>query len=140
MRRASECPRGSAFGRHAAVALAFVALTACGCCDPKGQFELLATVVDGPTGQLIPTPAFGGDAAYAKCNSFYGGGGGVGGGTQTSGPCLIWIVFADENGKSVTIGADGYESQSFAVPKAPSDACGPPDSKKMTFRLKRSGS
>jgi len=121
-------------------AILIVALAAiAGCCDPKGQFELLATVVDGPTGQIIPTPAFGGDAAYAKCKTFYGGGG-IGGGNQNNGPCLVWIVFANENGKAVTIGAEGYEPQSFTVPKADPNACGAPDTDEKTFRLKRSGS
>jgi hypothetical protein len=132
--------------KRVAIALAFVALVAfplafadSGCCDPKGQFELIATVVDGPTGQLIPTPSFGGDASYAKCKTFYGGGG-IGGGNQNEGPCLDWIVFADENGKTISIGAEGYEVQSFTVPKGDSNACGAADTEKKTFRLKRSGS
>ncbi|HVY47064.1 MAG TPA: hypothetical protein VHB21_14350 [Minicystis sp.] len=126
---------------RAAASLLFAAAGALalgGCCNPKGQFELTATVVDGPTGQLIPLPGFGGDAAYAKCVTHFGDqNGGMGGGTQSMGPCRSWLVYADENGGTIKVTAAGYASQSFQVPKSNEDACGPPDTATKTFRLQR---
>jgi hypothetical protein len=132
--------RGPAIG-VAVVALVALALavTFAGCCDPKGQFELVATVVDGPTGQLIPMPVFVGDAAYAKCQSYFGQMNGAGGSAQNKGPCFKWLVYANENGKSIIIGAEGYHSQTFDVPKGDPNACGLPDTSTKTFRLKRTG-
>ena len=119
-------------------AVAAVSFWVRGCCSPKGQMQLVATVIDGPTHQIIPNPGFGGAAKYATCDVYYGGG--AGGGGQTKGPCQSWVVYSEDAGGQITVNATGYQQQTYDVPPADTSACGQPDRPTKTFAMVRSPS
>jgi len=133
-------PKHAAKWVLAAFAIAYGGLlvaTAEGCfCDELTEFTLQATVVDGPTGQLLPQPIFAGvaDDTQTTCMTTLGG---AGGGGQNKGPCRVWRVAAPEKGGKITVTAIGYESESFDVPNKPDLGCGEGDVVQHTFRLKR---
>ncbi len=117
-------------------AVSAMAMSFRGCCSPKGQIQLLATVVDDPTSQIIPSVTFTGAAKYAQCNRYYGDNG-AGGGGQSNGPCARWIVYSVDEGGQILVSADGYETQSYDVAPADEEACGTPDRPTHTFRMVR---